>query len=269
MIRNLCIALAAASLGMGCPGDTETTDDTDVDSDTAAPAARLVNVTGTTTNLLTGAAAPEGLCATAVEPTLALDGGELTVLGQAVVDADGKYDIKDVDLDQAPLAIFVVIDDCPDSTEDTVFPTGTGLASDSYADNVAGDTLNRDPFWFDNETAAGMNQSFALAGSEKTTADGVVIMFVLDEQGAPLPGATVSCAGEGCDTLEAYYLDGDPTDGLFTTEGSVNAATVAGIAALPGGPVGNYTATAEGKTFSSSLFGSIPGLAAVTAISAE
>lgn len=277
MTRILSTALpvlTAALLTAGCNGDGELTDDTDVDtdSDTEAPP-RLVSITGMTMELLSPTTpAPEGLCARAVEPTEALDGGELTLLGESTVGADGSFTITDVNLDDAPLAIFVVLTDC-DNSGTIAFPAGTGIASDSYADNVAGDTLTRDSFWVSAQSQAGINQSLVTAGSDKSASDGLVLMFVTDAQNNPLPGATVSCAGDGCDDLEAYYLDTDPEDGLFTTAGEgglvVNEATVAGLAVIPAGPVANYTANAEGQTFSSSLFGSIPGLAAVTQVSAE
>lgn len=269
MTRTLTLALGALLL-VACNDDGGSTDatDGDTDTDTEAPA-RLATVSGTTLELLSPTTkAPEGLCARAVEPTQALDGGDLTLLGESTVGADGSYSISDIDLDEARLAIFIVITDC-DGSNTVSFPTGTGIASETYENLEAGAELTRDAFWMSAQSNTFINGSLAGAGSTKTSADGIVLMFVTDKDSNPLPGATVSCNGDGCDELEAYYLDGDPSDGLFTTGETVNAATVAGLAVMPGAPVANYTAAAEGRTFSTSLFGSIPGLAAATAVSSE
>ena len=267
MTRSLILLLGASLALTACDNGetdpTDVTDSTDNTDETDEPEPRLVSVTGSTSELLTQVAAPEGLCAVAVEPTEALGGGSLTVLGSSTVDASGNFTISDVDLDEAPLAIFVVLKDCDDSNT-VSFPTGTGIAAEDYEDNVAGDTLNRDSIWIAKASADGINQSLTAVGSSKSMADGMVFAQVLTSAGAPAVGATVSCQGDGCNDLEAYYMDADPSDGLFSTGGSINAGIVVGLAAVPGGPVANYTANLDGSTFSSSLFGSITGLASFT-----
>ena len=263
---NRVITLALASvlvLGTACNDDeTENTDETDVVE------ARLVSITGGTSELLSGANA-QGLCAIAVDPADALDGKELNVLGQTTVGADGTYTITDVDVDKAPLAIFVVIQDC--NNEGTAFPTGTGIAAETYASAQAGDSFTRSAVWISSATATGINNSFAAANSTATLADGAVMGLVYDSDGStPVAGATVDCQGDGCDALEVFYADTDSTDGIFSTAGVRNTETSAtGLVAIPSGPVANYGANADGKTFSKSLFGSIEGLAAFTAWTAE
>jgi len=271
MTRTLALLLGATLALSACDdGDTEISDDTEDTEDTEDTdevEARLVTIEGSTSELLTQTQAPEGLCAVAVEPTEALGGGELTVLGQSTVGASGSFSIENVDLDDAPLAIFVVLQDC--NSEGTAFPTGTGLAAEDYEDNVAGDTITRDSIWISTASATGINQSLTAAGSTKSLDDGAIFAQVLTAQGAPAVGATVNCTGDGCNDLEAYYLDADPSDGLFTTGTDVNAGIVAGLAVVPGGPVANYSADLAGSTFGSSLFGSIEGLASFTRIQAE
>ncbi|MFK7927559.1 MAG: hypothetical protein AB8H79_05195, partial [Myxococcota bacterium] len=208
-------------------------------------------------------------CALAVDPAPALAGGQVAVLGQTTVEADGTYTVTDVDVDKADLAIFIIIQDC--NNEGTAFPTGTGIALETYADASPGDSFTRSAVWISSATATGIEGSFAAAGSAAKMADGVVMGLVYDTDGStPVSGATVSCEGDGCDALEVFYADTDPADGVFSTAGAPNTATgPTGLVAIPGGPVANYGAEAAGKTFSKSLFGSIEGLAAFTAWQAE
>ena len=259
MTRTLVLALGALALA-GCPAE---------DSDTGTPVVEdpLVSITGSVSELL-GSDVDDTtiICASAVDPSAALEGGDLNVLGTSQVGADGNFVIEDIDVRDAPLAIFVILDDC--GTDDVIFPTGTGIAAETYATAVAGDSFTRDAIYLAQTTAAAVDGSLAGVGSNKTLAtDGAVFGVVFDSDGSRLDGATVSCAGEGCDVAEFYYADGDPDGGLFaSTTTGVNAASQPGLGlvVVPGGPVASYVPAKDGKDFTAGLFGSIGGLAAFT-----
>lgn len=264
MTRTLVLALGAIAL-MGCTDDD--TADTEPQVIVEDP---LVSITGKVSELLgSDLEDTTTICASAVDPSAALEGGALNVLGTTQVDATGSFTVTDVDVREAPLAIFVILDDCGD--EDQVFPTGTGIAAETYAAAVAGDTFTRDSIYLATSSALAANQSMAGVGSTKTLEDdGAIFGVVFDSDGETrLAGATVDC--NGCEDLEVWYADGDPTGGLFAGEQGINAATQPGLglAVIPGGPVASYEVTAEGKDFDGGLFGSIPGLAAFTGWTAK
>jgi hypothetical protein len=263
MIRTLALALGALALA-GCPADDTGATDTDPDTDTTVDPP-LVTIAGAVSELLNdGLADSTKICAAAVDPSAALEGGALNVLGTAQVGADGKFSIADVDVREAPLAIFVILDDC-NTDEDLVFPTGTGIAAETYAAAVGGETFTRNSIYLTTVSAAKVDGSMAGVGSTKTLAtDGAIFGVVFDSDGTTrLAGATVDC--NGCENLEVYYADSDPTGGLFASEAGINAATTPlGLAVIPAGPVASYEVTATGKEFDGGLFGSIPGLAAFT-----
>ena len=54
---------------------------------------------------------------------------------------------------------------------------------------------------------------------------GIVTGFILDADGNGISGATM-----GCGSCSPYYGDGDTSDGLFTTAGSMNTTTDAAAA---------------------------------------
>lgn len=266
MTRTLILALGACAMFTACNGDDDTdTDngaDTDTDTDTSEEVAPEITISGNTSEVFTQTAADSSHCVDAVDPQAALDGGELNILGTTVVEDDGSYSVSGVDVSQAPLAIFLILRDC-DNSGDTVFPSATGFAAESYQSAEAGDELTSPIIYVSATTAIGLDQSLGAIGSTATMADGSVMAFVLDSQGAPVAGATVTCGDCG----PSYYVDADARDGLLSTGTSANESTQAGVglAFIPSGPVGAYQTTAEGMTYEPGLFGSLPGIAAFTA----
>lgn len=267
MTRTILLTLAATAI-VACNGDDPNdTDDTDTtDTDDTGVDAPLVIIEGTTSEAFTGDPAAEGLCVDAVDPVEALEDGPeaLNVLGSTTVDANGNYTIEDVDVRDASLAIFVILRDCDDSGS-TVFPSATGIDSAEYAEVVAGDTLGRDLLYINASNAAGVDQSLALTGTDKTLADGSIMGFTLDPGGTPAAGSVVECST--CENNETFYVDGDDADGLLTTGESVNTETQdgVGLALIIPGEVGNYAITHPTLQFEGGLFGSIEGIAAFTA----
>ncbi len=93
---------------------------------------------------------------------------------------------------------------------------------------------------------------------------------MLDSTGTALEGATVVCEGTGCDGINTYYGDTEPSDGgmFASTTTGVNAGTSAlagGLFLIPGAPISNYQTAAEGYDFDSLLAGSQPGYAVFVA----
>ena len=114
----------------------------------------------------------------------------------------------------------------------------------------------------------GMVQSFNAAGGYVWTpaTQGVLMGFVLDSTGAPIGGATVT--GTAAST---FYVDGNSTDGMFTSAGALNTSTATGVGvfAIPAAPITTYTAAADGMTFDTLTGGSLPGLALFVAFYAN
>jgi hypothetical protein len=264
MTRTLILALSATVFTACGGGDSDSDPVVDSDSDTQVEAP-LVSIKGASNEVFLRTAGAEGLCVDAVDPSAALEGGDLNVLGQTTMKADGTYQVDNVDVSKAPLAIFIIVRDC--GNEGTMVPSATGIAADSYVTAVAGDVLERDVLFVSKANADGLDASLAAVGSTKVLLSGTVLGFVLDKAGSPLGGATVSCVG--CD--EVYYVDGTSADGLLSTAGAKNTATAAniGMALIPDAPVAGYQAAADGLTFPNGLFGSIDGLVAITAWQAE
>jgi hypothetical protein len=263
MKRALLIALTAG-LMIGCD-DGDPTDDSDVGTEPPAPE---ISISGKSTNMLIGTAGTEGLCIDAVDPSAALEGGALNVLGSSTLDGSGNYTVDGVDVSKAPLAIFMVVHDC--GAEGTVFPSATGIAAESYSTMSAGDSLTRDVLFVDTASAAGVNASLTGVGyAGSLAANGAIMGFVLDSDGSTrLGGATVAC--DGCDNV--YYLDTNVAEGgFFASAAGINAATEpgVGVVVIPGGPVAGYQVSHPDKTFESGLFGSIPNLIAFTAWTAN
>jgi hypothetical protein len=169
---------------------------------------------------------------------------------------------------ESAIGLLVDVRDCATVGTTTVYPTATGVPYELYSTLGAGETLDGQVFFsIDNATLAGLAGSATAAGyAGDLAADGFLLGFVLDATGAPIGGATVSCAGAAC--TDAWYLDADPSDGLFTTTGAVNAATDPAVGAFlfPMAGIGNYTAEDGGAhAFTPQLNGSNPGVATVTA----
>ena len=245
------------SLG-ACTGDKTTGDDSTSTGDDSSGggddsgAVEGITISGTASNLLTGAAATAGLCVVAADPTAAVAGGELTILATSTVNADGTFSVSGV-ANTSAVGLLVIVEDC-EGEGPTVLPTATGIKKDDYYDLAAGATLSDRQIYSIDATSQGAFQAGLTAAgyTGDLATDGALVGFVLDSSGSPVGGATV--AGPG--TATTYYLNADGSFDTDGTDASVNALFV-----IPAAPVFTYTASADGYTFSSVLAGSQPGYA--------
>jgi hypothetical protein len=226
-----------------------------------------ITINGTAKDLITGAAAAEGLCILAADPTAAITGGELTIIANTTTASDGTFALLNVDI-SSQVGLLVLAQDCGQGTH-AVMPTATGISANSYAGMADGDTLDgATGYVVDSTLQAGIDASLTAAGySGSILTDGALLGFVFDTAGTPLSGVTVTGSGSGTTT---YYADSDSSDGLFTNASvGVNAATDATANAMfliPAAPIWSYAADDGGAhTFSSVLAGSQPGYAVVIA----
>jgi hypothetical protein len=258
----------------GSEGDADTDTDTDADGDADADAdsdadgdadadADGFSVTGMAVDLATRAPAAEGLGVSFADPQPALGGGDLAILASTTTAADATYTLSGI-TEKPALGAFLLV------TGGDNMPTATGVATTSYSELGDGDTLaDTTAYLISLAMADGINQSAALLGyGGDVTADGVLFILVRDSSGAPVDGAVVSCGDCGA---PVYYMDADPTDGLFTTAGAPNDGTIAaagGLAVVPTGPIATYDAAAGAMT-GSQLSGTLPGLAAFIGITVQ
>jgi hypothetical protein len=221
-----------------------------------------MNIAGTVVNLETGepvvtldGEAP--LCVKAIDPTPAVTGGDPIEIAGSTICADGTYIIAG--LQEVPLiGVMVQVEDCND--EGTVMRTVTGISTDDFNGMGAGDTLEgivahavtadyREVLSADMGYTGDLNEDGFLAG------------FVVDSAEQPLDGATVSCGA--CADTPTFYADADPTDGLFGTSSSFNAATEAGgnsLFIIPAALITTYTCDDGGThAWDGQLFGSLSG----------
>ena len=265
-----------------CGGKDDETGDTSVVTDDTSVTTDETGETGTTADagfFLSGTAidmmqmAPvmdDGLCMTIADPTAAIAGGDLLVLTQTAIESGTGAWSTDIFETESAVGLFMIVSDC-DGTATLVFPTGTGLSTESYSTAGNGDEISGLTAISINLMAAGgINQSFAAAGSQMTLADdGAMAGFVFDSAGAPVGGAVV-CGSDCADTL---YFDSNMADGLFTTQGSVNTETSVdanGGFIVPGAAVYTYVVDDGGvHTWGSQLFGAIPGIVSFISFIAE
>jgi hypothetical protein len=260
MQRFWMMGLTAALTMTACNGSTddETETETETESEVLPPE---ITISGMTAELFTQAPAGTSHCVDAVDPAAALEGGALNVLGTTTVNADGSYSVEGVDISKAPLAIFLILRDC-DAEDGSVFPSATGFSPDTYGTAQRGDELTSTVLYISSTTEAGLNGSLAAIGSTATLDDGAIMGFVFNGE-TRVAGATVTCTGCG----PTYYVDADPTDGLLSTAGNINEATMPGVglAFIPSGPVAAYAVSHDDLNFEPGLFGSLPGIVAFTA----
>lgn len=280
------LAAAAALMTAGCWGrGIEYKSDGTVDTgptDVVACGEQPDEVTGWTIQgvavdleTLTPAAASDGLCATAIDPSPVLAGQPPNDLASGQVCDDGAFAIYN--LGAAPaVGMFVVIDDCKPGEGDTaavaqddVLQSANGVKSDDVVGLGAGDV-----YVMDSETGKG-NLTY-LSRTYQVTLEGELIDYagsldsdgflggrLLDADLAPVTGASIDCST--CGALVASYQDGDASDGLFSTGGAANAATTAdgdGRYFLPGAGVSTYEIDDGGAhSWEPTLLGSLPGYA--------
>lgn len=224
---------------------------------------------------LTPAAAADGLCATAIDPSPVLAGQPPNDIASGQVCDDGAFAIYN--LGEAPaVGMFVVIDDCKPGEGDTasaeqddVLQSANGVKSSDVAGLGAGDVYVMD-------SVTGKGDLTYLTRTYQPTLEAQLVNYSgsLDTDGflggrllaadlTPVAGATIDCST--CGELTASYQDGDDTDGLFETGGAANTATTSdgdGRYFLPGAGVSTYEVSDGGThTWEPTLLGSLPGYA--------
>ncbi|MBN1335880.1 MAG: hypothetical protein JXB39_07970, partial [Deltaproteobacteria bacterium] len=186
---NARILLPLALLLVGCNDEDETgLDDTSPPEDTGPFG---FTVKGTAMNLMPPQAAHEGLCVHAADPTDALSGGELDILGSGTVGAGGAYEIPGIITDST-VGLLMLVQDCND--EGTVMPTATGMSASTYASLEGGDVISDYVVYsVDMGTKATFQKGLGAAGyTGDLTQEGALLGFVLDATGNPVGDAMVS-----------------------------------------------------------------------------
>lgn len=260
--RTLCAALIVG-IG-GCTAD-KTDDSVGDDSQPTDDSAAEVHFSIEGMAIAFGVArepAPEGACVKALNPQEGINGGTPEEVANTTVGPGGAFTLTGIPVfDLPPL---LIIDDC-DNDPPRVFPTGTPVPPELLT-GVTDGAVIRDvqAASIGVETFDGITASLAAAGSTvDVTQDGMMIGFVWDiADQSPIVGAQVSCSG-----CTAYYGDTNNADGLFSAAGVPNTTTAGeALFAIPGAPIGSYSATAAGYTFESHMLGAIPRGALVVAL---
>jgi hypothetical protein len=260
----------AMSLFLGCGRGIEYEGGPGAQTETAAPTvvacgdestwSEGYRVEGVVSDIETGAALAAGLCATAIDPTPAVTGGDPTLLASAAVCEDGRFVIAG--LTEAPaIGLFIGIDDCDNTVADTVMNAATGVSAEEIEGKGDGDAVSGVvAVVVRREVEAQWATDLAYAGSLE--GDGFLAGFILDVGEQPVSGAQIDCSG----CAEDYYLDADASDGLFGTASGFNPSSDAAAGAmflLPAAPVFTFTCADGGAhTWENRLFGSVPGIGA-------
>ncbi len=265
-------------------GESETSDEVadETQEDTAGedtggdePAVGF-GLTGVVTDGFTSPPTPAGagLCVMAADPTPAMVGGELAVLASGITEDGGSYALSGIET-ASTLGIVIIVQDCDDTaTEDlTMYPTGTGIAFETYGPLEPGDVTTLDLHQLRMGMLSDIDAALTEAGHldappesdgvpSTFTEQGGLIAFMRDADGVPVPGATINCAAGYCPTYYNANAGGDALsfmedDGLATETG------VDGLAFLPGAPITNYSGSHASIEFESRTMGSLPGVALV------
>ena len=226
-------------------------------------------VSGTIEDLGTGAGPqdPTALCAYALDPTPVLSGGEPIVMAASAVCDNGEYFVGGLS-DPPSIGMFISIADC-DSSSPTVMRSATGVDFDDVKDLGDGDELEDKIAYlvtldYGREVDANLDD---YDGDAVTT--GFMAGFVMDVNLDYVSGASLSCTG----CADFYYLDDDPSDGMFYAAGERNTATDASVRSIfvaPGAPIFTYKADDGGAhSWEPQLFGSLPGYASFLLFNAD
>ena len=249
-----CFLLALAGcIGRGIPYEGGKADE-------PAPPGEGYALEGTVRDVETGELPAAGLCASAIDPTPAITGGDPEILGTGTVEADGTFSVGGI-TESPAVGVFVGIDDCEESGEDLVINAATGVPAEEITGKGTGDVVG-------GIRAVVVTHDLAdrwaadIGWDGDLGADGFLAGFVLDAQGNPVSGAAIDC--QGC--ADDYYLDADAADGLFGAGATFNAETDAAAGAMfliPAAPIFTYECADGGAhTWDSTLFGSVPGIGA-------
>lgn len=202
---------------------------------------------------------PEALCAYALDPTPVLSGGEPEEMAGAQVCDNGDYEVSGI-TNPPGIGMFISIADC-EGNEPSVMKSATGVDYDDVKDLGDGDTLEDQTAYLVTLTLGESIDANLTEFEGNSVETGFMAGFLLDASENPVQGGTVACGG----CVDFYYMDADPSDGLFMTAGERNASTDAEAGAIfvaPAAPIFTYAASDGGAhTWDSQLFGSLPGYA--------
>ncbi len=257
-------------------GENDGTDDTAAEDTGTGEAAAGFGLSGVVTDAFTTppTPAPGGLCVMAADPTPAMVGGELAILATGFTEEGGSYSLSGIET-ASTLGIVIIVQDCEGdaAVEPTMYPTGTGIAFETYGELEAGDTttlnLHQLRMGMLSDIDAALTEAEYLDappesdGAPSTfTAQGGLIAFMRDADGVPVPNATIDCAAGYCPT---YYNANAGGDGLsfMGDDGLATETGMDGLAFLPGAPITNYSGSHASIEFESRTMGSLPGVALV------
>jgi hypothetical protein len=262
-MRALLLLLLTAACTDGKDPATDDTDPVDTEVETDVPS--TITVQGTAVDLFSEDTLPAGVCVDLLDPTSMAIGGEPEPIASGVTDASGAFSIAGVD-HSSQLGILILTSNCEDGADP--FPSISGIAPESYLDLDGGDTLGGQvAFSISGDLAAAIDTSAATAGYVGApTEDGMIVGLLLDADGEPVAGGTVTCGD-----CTVYYFDEDGADGLFTTGVSANTSTgPTGRFLVPAAGVGSYGAEDGGAhTWTPFFAGSGPGQAVVIGLKAD
>lgn len=251
--------------------DSDTDSDADADADTDSDADTDVegfSLQGMVLDAATLSPAASGLCLHAIDPTNALAGaGDIDLLGSTQTGDGGAFQIDGIVYEDSRLMMLAA--DCAD--EGSVMPTATGVDPTAYAEIEDGGVVaDRVAVSISAEMAGGVDGSLSAVGwTGGSVSDvGMVFGFIQDASRTPIEGATLDCGS--CTAV--FYMDTDPTDGLFSTAGALNTSTSAaagGVFVVPDAPLTSYSADDGSSTFPAHFFGGMAGTTTVLSIIAE
>ncbi|MEM6927847.1 MAG: putative Ig domain-containing protein [Myxococcota bacterium] len=219
-------------------------------------AAESYDIEGLALNALTFATIGD-VCVELVDPTPVISGGVAIVLDSTTTGPNGDYRFDDVTA-KPTLGLLMRLVDC-NSTGQLGLPSSTLIEPDLYATLPDGALLAFGPVGMSVADVNGFASAASVAGYPGDLTQGGFLWGSTQDgtNFSPAGGVTVSCVN----CMGSYYVDTDPSDGLFTTMGVVNSETVAGvgIVVIPDAPIEQYTATSSTLTFPPLLIGGFPG----------
>ena len=163
------------------------------------------------------------------------------------------------------LGLVVLVEPCEgDEDGATVYPSGTGVAADTYAGGT--DVAEKIAYILSTTVVDAIDGNLAALGhvdgdgEAANFADGGgLINFILDADEGPVADATVACAAGYC---PAYYRSDVEGFSFVDEAGEPTTATgSSGVAVMPGAPITTYNVSHADLAFDSRTMGSLPGKA--------
>jgi hypothetical protein len=186
----------------------------DLDADGGPPDYDVFSITGTSNDLMTGSASPEGVCVGAIKRGDMDTDGTAVSLGSSRIATEGYFEMTDVRLISG--GIYLRTMTCPAEEGDAAhFKTMVPIKSTDIIALSDGDTLaSTKPVTLEVSKVNSFKSSVDIAGGTgNIKTDGFVVGRLRTSTGAILSGATINCGG--CDV---YYFDGTGADGWFSDD---------------------------------------------------